>query len=116
MMLLPYFPLASGLLAGKYRRGEGPSADARLGGDALANRIFREGLSDDRLTKVEASSVYAEERGHTLLELAISWLTSRPFVGSVIAGATRRSDCHDVAAASWDLTLDDFAAVDEILR
>ena len=117
MMLLPYFPLASGLLTGKYRRGEGPSGDARLGGDAFANRIFREGLSDDRFTKVEALSVYAEERGHTLLELAISWLTSRPFVGSVIAGATRPDQiAANVAAASWDLTLDDFAAVDEVLR
>jgi aryl-alcohol dehydrogenase-like predicted oxidoreductase len=93
---IPYFPLASGLLTGKYRRGEPAPQGTRLEG--------RE-IEDERFARVEALSDFAEERGHTLLELAIGALASMPGIGSVIAGATRPEQVRaNVAAASWRLT------------
>ena len=77
---MPYFPLASGLLTGKYRRGEPAPEGTRLAG--------RE-IDDERLARVERMTRFAEERGHTILELAISSLASTPGMGSVIAGATK---------------------------
>jgi aryl-alcohol dehydrogenase-like predicted oxidoreductase len=93
---VPYFPLASGLLTGKYRRGE-PAAE----GTRLAGRQ----IEDERFERVEALAAFAEERGHTLHELAISALASTPGVGSIIAGATKPEQVRaNAAAASWRLT------------
>jgi aryl-alcohol dehydrogenase-like predicted oxidoreductase len=92
---VPYFPLASGLLTGKYRRGEPAPEGTRLAG--------RE-LEDERLARVEALTAFAEERGHTILELAISALASTPGMGSVIAGATKPEQARaNAAAAGWAL-------------
>ena len=92
---IPYFPLASGLLTGKYRRGE-PAPD----GTRLAGRE----IEDERFDRVEACTAFAEERGHTLHELAICALASTPGVGSIIAGATRPEQVRaNAAAASWRL-------------
>lgn len=111
MSLLPYFPLASGLLTGKYRLGrEAPT------GTRLDHPYFRAGKTEERLQRVEALARFAEDRGHALLELAFGWLLSRPVVGSVIAGATRPEQvAANVAAADWVLSSEDASALDEII-
>jgi aryl-alcohol dehydrogenase-like predicted oxidoreductase len=96
---IPYFPLASGLLTGKYRRGEPAPEGTRLQG--------RE-LDDARLARVEALEDFADERGHDLLDLAISALASTPGIGSIIAGATKPEQVRaNAAAATWHLEADD---------
>ncbi len=103
---IPYFPLASGLLTGKYRRGEPAPAGTRLAG--------RE-IEDERFDRVEAFAAFAEERGHTLHELAISALASTPGIGSIIAGATKPEQVRaNAAAASWRLAADDLEALAEL--
>ncbi|MGC4043171.1 MAG: aldo/keto reductase [Armatimonas sp.] len=109
---LPYFPLASGLLTGKYRKGEPAPENTRLAGPRFADR-----LTDDKLEVVEKLIAFAEERGHTILELAFSWLLRQPTVASVIAGATRAEQiAANVGAAGWSLTDADLAEVDGILK
>jgi aryl-alcohol dehydrogenase-like predicted oxidoreductase len=123
MSLLAYFPLANGLLTGKYRRGEPPPSASRLGADALASRMFREGLmaqrpplSDERLTTVEQLARFATDRGRQLLELAISWVASQPVVGSVLTGVTSTEQVvANAAAASWELTSAELDAIDRIV-
>jgi aryl-alcohol dehydrogenase-like predicted oxidoreductase len=109
--LLPYFPLASGMLTGKYRRGETAAQETRLGawaGSPHADQVLTEANFD----RVERLSAYAEARGHTLLELAFAWLLGHPVVPSVIAGATRPEQVKaNAAAASWRLTPEDVAEV-----
>jgi aryl-alcohol dehydrogenase-like predicted oxidoreductase len=106
---LPYFPLASGLLTGKYRKGQPVPEGTRIKADSKS-------LTDANLDKVEALIGFAEKRGHTILELAISWLLARPEVSSVIAGATKPEQIHaNVAAAGWQLTDDEQTEVDQIL-
>ncbi len=105
---VPYFPLASGLLTGKFRRGEEPPAGTRMASrsDRLTDAVF------DRLERLEA---FAAERGHTLLELAVAGLVCRPGIASVIAGAmTREQVERNVAAADWVLSADDLAALGEV--
>jgi len=118
LMLLPFFPLASGLLTGKYRKGDTHPKGTRFGADTFVTNYIRdEQLTDARIEKVEKLRAFAEERGHSILELAFSWLASQPFVGSVIAGATSPEQVRaNVAAAGWELTADDFAAVEAIRR
>ena len=123
MTLLAYFPLANGLLTGKYRRGEPPPSESRLGADALASRMFREGLmarrpplSDERLTTVEQLARFAADRGRQLLELAISWVAAQPVVGSVLTGVTSTEQVvANAAAASWELTDAELDAIDRIV-
>jgi aryl-alcohol dehydrogenase-like predicted oxidoreductase len=111
MAFLPYFPLASGLLTGKYSRGTPAAAGTRLSNAWAADRF----MSDDRLTVVEALTRYAESRGHSVLELAISWLLHRPVVASVIAGATSPGQVRaNVQAASWKLTSADLAEINRM--
>jgi aryl-alcohol dehydrogenase-like predicted oxidoreductase len=108
---IPYFPLASGLLTGKYRKGQPVPQGARLTEDRFAAQ-----RSEQNLDLVERLVAFAESRGHTILELAFSWLLSRRAVASVIAGATKpeqvRSNAH---AAGWKLTDEELAEVDRIL-
>jgi aryl-alcohol dehydrogenase-like predicted oxidoreductase len=108
--LMPYFPLASGLLSGKYRRGEPPPPGSRLAAS-------QERLTDERFDRVERVAAFAEGRGHSLLELALSWLSSQPEVATVIAGATSAEQVRTNAAAvqAWRLSDDEFAALDEVL-
>jgi aryl-alcohol dehydrogenase-like predicted oxidoreductase len=102
---VPYFPLASGLLTGKYRRGEPRPKGTRLEGREIDDATF------DRLQALEA---FARERGRSLLELAIAALASRPGVPSVIAGATSAEQVRaNAAAADWELTADE---LDELAR
>ena len=103
---VPYFPLASGLLTGKYRRGEPPPPGTRLAGRP-------EALTDEAFDRIEALEAFAGERGHTLLELAIAWLASQPGVCSVIASATSPEQVRaNAAAAEWRLTGEELARVE----
>jgi aryl-alcohol dehydrogenase-like predicted oxidoreductase len=104
--LIPYYPLASGLLTGKYRRGEPAPSGSRLQG--RANEI-----SDDRFDRIEELERYAEERGLSLLEVAIGGLAALPTVTSVIAGATSPEQVRrNVVAGSWIPTAADLEALD----
>jgi aryl-alcohol dehydrogenase-like predicted oxidoreductase len=106
--LLPYFPLASGLLTGKYRRGMPAPQNTRL-----ADRPER--LTDEAFDKVEALESFAKERGITILDVAIGGLAAQPAVASVIAGATSREQVeHNVAAGRWQPTVEDLAELDAI--
>jgi len=110
--LLPYFPLANGLLTGKYRRGTPPPAGTRLG-----NNPQRAGevMTDGNLDRVEALTAYAGRVGASLLDLAIGGLAARPAVASVIAGATEPAQVvANVAAGAWQPTAEDLAAIDEM--
>ena len=99
MAFLPYFPLASGLLSGKYRAGEPPPEGTRLA--AMGDRAASQ-LTDERLATVAALDELARRHGHTVLDLAFGWLLSRPAVASVIAGATRPEQiAANVAAGEW---------------
>ena len=109
--LLPYYPLANGLLTGKYRRGEPPPEGTRLADPRRAEQF-----SEDRLARMEALRAFAKSRGHELLELAFSWLLARPVVASVIAGATKPEQvAGNVAAAGWKLSAADLEAIDAIV-
>jgi aryl-alcohol dehydrogenase-like predicted oxidoreductase len=106
--VLPYFPLASGLLTGKYKRGE-PAPE----GTRLADRA--DALTDDRFDRVEALEQFASERGVTLLHVAIGGLLAQPAIASVIAGATKPEQVQaNVAAAEWEPTEEDLAALNSI--
>jgi aryl-alcohol dehydrogenase-like predicted oxidoreductase len=109
---LPYFPLASGLLSGKYRAGEPPPEGTRLA--AMGDRAASQ-LSDDRLAAVAALDELAGREGHHVLDLAFGWLLARPAVASVIAGATRPEQiAANVAGGGWHPGADVLAAVDTI--
>lgn len=119
MAFVPYFPLKSGLLTGKYRRGHAPPAGSRLGGKAGSHfeTMGRRLLTTEALATVERLATVAEARGHSLLDLAFSWLLAHAPVASVIAGATTPAQVRaNVAAAGWMLTADDLAAVDRALE
>ncbi len=111
--VLPFFPLASGLLTGKYKRGSDAPEGTRLAAGPMGERM----LTDRNFDKVEALETFAQGRGHTLLELAFSWLASQSHVGSVIAGATKPEQVTaNAAAASWRLDEEEMAEVDQITR
>ncbi len=112
LAFLPYFPLASGLLTGKYRRGQAPPQGTRITEGGWRADV----LTDDNLARVEGLIAFAESRGHTLLELAFSWLLARPLVASVIAGATSPAQVRgNAAAAGWEPTGAELAATDAIV-
>jgi aryl-alcohol dehydrogenase-like predicted oxidoreductase len=103
--VLPYFPLASGLLTGKYRRGEPRPAGTRL---ESRDEVF----TDETFARVEALEAYARERNVTLLEVAIGGLLAQPAVASVISGATKPEQVRaNVAAGAWEPSADDVAAL-----
>lgn len=109
---LPYFPLASGLLTGKYRKGQPAPAGSRID----AEGYFKNMLSEANLERVEKLRAFAEARQHTLLELAFSWLLSHAGVASVIAGATKPEQIRaNVGAADWPLSSADLEELDRIL-
>jgi aryl-alcohol dehydrogenase-like predicted oxidoreductase len=116
LAFLPYFPLASGLLTGKYTSKDNLPEGARITLMAQAAPERAEGvLSDENLAIVGKLRAFAEEHGHTLLELAMSWLASKPVIASVIAGATKPEQVRSNAeAASWRLTDDEMAQVNEL--
>ena len=101
---VPYFPLASGLLTGKYKVGEPPPAGGRLSGMPAEHYA----ALHDRLQVADDLAAFAEKQGHTLLELAMSWLLGHEEVASVIAGATTRAQVEaNAAAGDWVLDEDE---------
>lgn len=112
MSLLPYFPLASGLLSGKYSRGEAPPSDTRFG---RMQRFSDRYMNEANWTIVENLKAFAGARGRSLLELAFAWLLSHRALASVIAGATRPEQVEvNVRASAWELTPDEVAEIDRI--
>ncbi len=110
---VPYFPLESGLLTGKFRQGQARPEGTRLA--AWGDRA-KEFIDDDKLAVVERLIDWTAARGHTLLDLAVSWHTSNALVASVIAGATKPEQVTaNVAAAGWALTTADRAEVDALI-
>jgi len=112
MGVLPYFPLASGLLTGKYQRGVEAAAETRFANlQGLAKRY----LTDANWARVEQLEAFCVKRGHTLLELAFSWLLARPAVASVIAGATKPEQVEtNVNAVNWRLAPEDLTEIDRL--
>jgi aryl-alcohol dehydrogenase-like predicted oxidoreductase len=110
--LLPYFPLASGLLTGKYKRGAPMPEGSRL---AYSQRHINRFGHDANMQAVEQLEAFVTQRGHTLLELAFGWLLSKPFVASVIAGATKPEQIEaNVAAAGWIPSAEECTEVERI--
>ncbi len=110
--VLPYFPLASGMLTGKYKRGADLPNDGRL---TVWGERGKQMLSDVNFDMIEKLSAYAEARGHSLLDLAFGWLASQPQVASVIAGATKPEQVEmNVAAGEWALTAEELAEVGKL--
>jgi aryl-alcohol dehydrogenase-like predicted oxidoreductase len=106
--VLPYFPLASGLLTGKYRRGEAPPEGTRL---ADRGDVF----TDETFDRVEALEAYAEERNVSLLDVAIGGLLAEPAVASVISGATKPEQVRaNAAAGEWQPSGDDLVALNAL--
>jgi aryl-alcohol dehydrogenase-like predicted oxidoreductase len=111
--LLPYYPLASGLLTGKYRRNAPLPADARL--VVHVGRYGSRFINDTNWPVVEALEDFATQRGRTLLELAFGWLAAQPVVSSVIAGATRPEQvAANVRAVDWELSEEDLQSIDRV--
>lgn len=110
--LLPYYPLASGMLTGKYKRGAEIPEGTRL---AAASNVRGRHMNDENFSKLERLEKFCEARGKTILELAFSWLACRPAVSSVIAGATRPEQiAANIKAASWQLTEDEMTEIDQL--
>jgi len=112
--VLPYFPLASGMLTGKYRRDSAPPEDSRL---ARAEALARRTMTEANFDRVEALTAFAEARGRTLLELAFCWLLSQDEISSVIAGATSPEQVvsNVGAACGWRLSAEEMEEVASLL-
>ena len=109
--LLPYYPLASGLLTGKHKRG------ATAPGTRLAMPIFSGVVTDANFDIVEKLEAFVKSRGRTMLELAFSWLAARSTVASIIAGATKPEQIEaNVKAVSWELTPEDMKEIDGLTK
>jgi aryl-alcohol dehydrogenase-like predicted oxidoreductase len=111
LAFLPYFPLANGLLTGKYRKGQ-PFPKSSRAEDGFGPKVF----TDENLTLVDGLREFAESRGHTLLELAMSWLASKSVIASIIAGAKTPDQVKaNASSVNWRLTEADLAALNGIL-
>jgi aryl-alcohol dehydrogenase-like predicted oxidoreductase len=114
LAFLPYFPLGSGLLTGKYRRGEAPPEGTRM--QAWGSGFSERQLTDRNFDRVDALTAWAEARGHSILDLAFAWLLAHDPVASVIAGATRPEQVKaNVEAARWKLSADDLVDIGRLL-
>ena len=112
MSELPYFPLASGMLTGKYKRREEHPSDSRL---AHKPGLAEKYATAENFDKVEKLAAFATRQGHTLLELAFSWLLCHRVVGSVIAGATKPDQVEvNSKAGNWKLSPEELAEIDRI--
>jgi aryl-alcohol dehydrogenase-like predicted oxidoreductase len=113
LAFLPFFPLQSGMLTGKYHRGADVPTGTRLAGANAERRA--ELLSDRNFDIVEALDTFAEDRGHSLLELALARLIAWPSIASVIAGATSKVQVlENAAAANWHLSVEESAEIDRL--
>ena len=112
LSLLPYYPLASGFLTGKYQRNAPKPEGARLTKGKRYEAMF---MTDANWTRIENLQAFCTQRGRTLLELAFSWLAAQPVVACVIAGATQPEQLEaNVKAADWALSPDELAEIDRI--
>jgi aryl-alcohol dehydrogenase-like predicted oxidoreductase len=110
--LLPFYPLASGFLTGKYERGHTPPPEGRI---TKGKRYAEKWLTDGNWDRLEHLEAFASTRGHTMLELAFSWLAAQPVVSSIIAGATKPEQLEaNIKAAGWTLTAEELAEIDTI--
>lgn len=110
---VPYFPLESGLLTGKYRAGEPLPEGSRLAAWGERASSF---IDDERLARVAALTEWAADHGHTILELAMSWLVANPQVATVISGATKPEQvAANASAVTWSLTPAELAEVDALV-
>jgi len=110
--LLPYYPLACGLLTGKYQRGEPLPEAGRI---TLGKRYADRFLTDRNWTVIEGLTAFAKAHGHSLLDLAFGWLAAQPAIPSVIAGATRPEQLEmNIKAVDWKLSAEDLAEIDRI--
>jgi len=110
--VIPWGPLAGGFLTGKYRRGQQIPAGVRL---ANPSAIYPDILADANFDKLDKLEAFAKKRGHSVVELAIAWLLSHPWLGSVIAGAMNIEQLSaNVAAGSWKLVTEDTVQLDKI--
>ena len=113
LAFIPYYPLASGLLTGKHRKGRPTPAGTRLSDAARAKDL----LTEQNLEVVEALLAFATSRGRALLELAVSWLLSRPALASVICGATKPEQVQaNARAGGWTLSEAELSDVDSIVQ
>jgi aryl-alcohol dehydrogenase-like predicted oxidoreductase len=111
LALVPYFPLASGLLTGKYRKDQPMPTGTRLSDPRFSARF----VNEQNLEIVERLTAFCAQRGRTMLDLAFGWLLARPCVASIIAGATTPEQVrHNAGALGWQLTADEIAAVELI--
>jgi aryl-alcohol dehydrogenase-like predicted oxidoreductase len=114
MGLLPYFPLANGLLTGKYKRNAPLPEGARM---TRESQRAAEVLTEANWEKTEKLTAFCEARGKSLVELAFSWLAAQPVVSSVIAGATKPEQVEaNVKAAGWALSAEELAEIDAITK
>ncbi|MGH7934814.1 MAG: aldo/keto reductase [Candidatus Binataceae bacterium] len=112
--VLPYFPLASGFLTGKYRHGVEPPKGTRM---ATMQRIADQTLNEANFEILDGLRKFADSRGHGMVELAVSWLLARPEVASVISGATRPEQVtENVKAVGWKLSAEEMAEIDKLTR
>jgi aryl-alcohol dehydrogenase-like predicted oxidoreductase len=110
--LLPYYPLASGFLTGKYKRGDAMPDGGRL---TRFQRYADRFMTDANWNTLENLQAFAKARGHTLLDLAIAWLAAQPVVASIIAGATRAEQLDDnVRGVDWVLSPQDLIEIDRL--
>jgi len=110
--ILPYFPLAGGFLTGKYKRGQAAPAGSR----GESSPYVKEYMTDANYDRIEQLTAWAEQRDHTMAELAHAWLLAHPRVSSVISGATGLAQLHaNAKAADWQLTADELAEVNKVL-
>jgi aryl-alcohol dehydrogenase-like predicted oxidoreductase len=110
--ILPYFPLAGGFLTGKYKRGQGAPPGSR----GETSTCVQKYMTDAYYDKIEALTAWAQERGHSMVELAHAWLLAQPQVSSVISGATRLAHVQsNVKAAGWVLTSGNVDEINVIL-
>jgi len=112
--ILPFYPLASGFLTGKYLQGQEAPEGTRLAGNERAQQNT---LTDKNFRILSGLSKFAEDSGHPMVELAIAWLLARPAVSSVIAGATKEEQITaNVKASDWDLTESEMEELDTLLE
>jgi aryl-alcohol dehydrogenase-like predicted oxidoreductase len=109
---VPYYPLASGALTGKYRKDAPMPEGARI---TQGKRYSEKFFGDQQQDIIEKLIKFAEARGHTILELAMSWLAGRPGIGSIITGATKPEQLHaNVKTTGWKLTAEELVEIDKI--
>ena len=113
--VIPWGPLAGGFLTGKYRRGEQAPSEMRLGRQSPLSNAYRDARTEANWSTLAGLTKFAEDRGHTVGELAIAWLLARPWVSTVIAGARVVDQvAGNVAAAQWILTEQEVSEVDAL--